>query len=175
MIQARFLFLTVSLLLAKAVCAAICNEFPDAGPVNSGQNNTYPCDTSFIRSQFNCSETGDAPCMSGNVKPWASGYLAPKATPDDEWGKAPFVFTTNYSFAVILTITDTLEQAEHFLVKVNDKFVGESGRETGYSNVNYNGNNYNAALANKAYTRGFYMIPSGTFKVLIKTRHVLTC
>ncbi len=148
--------------LTYTAYADVCDNYPDAGPVNEGQTNVYPCDTSFIRSSFNCSATGDKPCTGQNVKPWTSGYIPSKAIPGDRWGKAPYVFSTNYNFPVILTITDTLEQAEHFLVKLNGQFLGESGRETGYSNVNYNGNNFNACLNNERYTRGFFLIPKGT-------------
>lgn len=60
-----------------------------------------------------------------------------------------------------MTIVDVEAQSEHFLVNVAGKFKGETGGETGYTNV-YRGyyNDPYWCLAN-GYTRGWFRIPAG--------------
>ncbi|KAF2725368.1 hypothetical protein K431DRAFT_309518, partial [Polychaeton citri CBS 116435] len=146
---------------------SVCDSFPGAGPVNPGQTNVYPCDTSFIREQFPCSETGDGPCTAGQVKNWANGFLPSAPTAPDPFAKGPFTTQINYNYPVILTIVDTLNQAEHFLVKNNAEFIGETGGETGYTNLRYCGSDGACSIKNKNYSRGYYLIPPGANNIEI--------
>ncbi|KAK3196577.1 hypothetical protein K4F52_000459 [Lecanicillium sp. MT-2017a] len=138
--------------------AAVCAEFPGAGPVNPGQTNRYPCDTHFLRSNFPCSQTGTRPCVGKRLVPWTEAYLAP--APPPPYKKKPVVLRTNYDFPVILSIVDTYNQAEHYVVTANGKFIGETGGETGYSNVNSCGRNAECSIRGP-YTRGYFLIPAG--------------
>lgn len=145
----------------------MCDNFPGAGPVNDGQTNVYPCDTSFIRDEFPCSETGTQPCYGTQVQGWQQGYLAAAGGGSPRYTKKPFTITTNYAYPVILSIVDSYQQAEHYVVLVNGQFAGESGGERGYTNLNSCGRNTDCALngpwqKNMPYTRGFFLIPPGT-------------
>lgn len=141
---------------------AACDKFPGAGPVNRGQTNVVPCDTSFIKTNFPCTNSSSTrPCMGSNLKPWASGTISSGATPEDAYAKKPFTTTVNYNVPVILSVTDTLNQAEHFLVRRNGVFIGETGGETGYTNLDYCGGNFECAIKDSRYTHGFFLIPAG--------------
>lgn len=142
---------------------SVCSNSPGAAPVQAGQTNVYNCDTSFLRDKFPCSTTGERPCMGDQVQNWQTGYLPSAATAEDPYAKRPLTISTNYDFPVILTVVDNYNQAEHFLIKNNGQFIGETGRETGYSNANTCGANNDCALNSKDYTRGFFLIPAGMF------------
>lgn len=166
-------------LLAKRHLAArqaninetICGRFPDAGPVPERQTNVYPCDTSFIRSEFPCDEGGKRPCLGDQLTSSTPGYLrwgyAPYAQPNEP---KPFETTSNYDFPVILVATDREAQSEHFLLELDDEFLGETGGEIdGYTNLY----GYPQATVDDVlrppkasgrdiyYTRGFFLIPPG--------------
>lgn len=145
-------------------CGDVCSRFPGAGPVNSGQQNVYSCDTSFIRNNFPCTaNNGSIPCTSEEVAPWVSKYLPPD--PDSgPYYKKPVIIRTDYTYPTVLTVTDTVNQAEHWLIRLNGAFVGESGGETGYTNVDYVGFNGDAAVKDGRYSKGFFLIPPGMYQ-----------
>lgn len=139
----------------------VCSTFADAGPVNAGQDNVHPCDTSFLRSKFPCSEDRVRPCMGAQVQGWTIGTLSSRPVAGDAYAKAPVVVTTNYDYPVIMTVTDTSNQAEHFLIESNGKFIGETGFENGYSNVNTCANNAECSVTRGGYSKGYFLIPAG--------------
>lgn len=73
----------------------------------------------------------------------------------------PHEMWVEYDFPVIMSIVDVEAQSEHFLLKLDDKFLGETGGENGYKNE-YVGQYWDAewCLTN-GYTRGYFRIPAG--------------
>lgn len=145
--------------------SSVCARFPTAGRVNPGQTNVYPCDTSYIRKNFPCSSGDDTktqPCLGDQLKPWTSIYMGPDTTSSQPKAKKPATFKTNFQEPTILSVTDTLNQAEHFLVKANGEFVGETGFETGYSNLNTCGYNTECARTS-GYSHGYFLLPAGMY------------
>jgi len=69
---------------------------------------------------------------------------------------------------VILTLVDTETQSEHFLLKMDGEYLGETGGENGYTNQ-YIGdwNNPEWCLTN-GYTRGYFRIPAGPHEITIE-------
>lgn len=68
----------------------------------------------------------------------------------------------------MMSIVDVEAQSEHFLIKLDGEFLGETGGENGYTNK-YIGTWWDLewCLAH-AYTRGYFWIPAGKHSITIE-------
>ncbi|KAK4235965.1 hypothetical protein C8A03DRAFT_36151 [Achaetomium macrosporum] len=126
-------------------------------------------DTSYNEADFPCSDGRERPCRGEQVQPWREARLnwgGPGHTQPDP--PKPFETTVNFDFDVVMSIVDIEAQSEHFLVKLDGEFLGETGGEIGYKNV-YTGeyNNPEWCLLN-GYTRGYFRIPKGRHTITIE-------
>ncbi|KAM4064431.1 hypothetical protein HRG_006242 [Hirsutella rhossiliensis] len=145
----------------------VCSR-SSAKPIKDRATRVHKCDTSYAEENFPCSKGKEPPCRGAEVKGWSSAKLP--------WGGAykqpgppkPFEMWVNYDDPVVMSIVDVEAQSEHFLLKLDDEFLGETGGEDGYVNK-YIGdwNNPEWCLLN-GYTRGYFRIPAGRHKITIE-------
>ncbi|KAH8663355.1 hypothetical protein BGZ61DRAFT_562607 [Ilyonectria robusta] len=147
-----------------------CDPSANVKPIKDGATRADPCkgDTSYNEDDFPCSKGKEKPCRGAQVKgwtaatlPWGGAYVQPgPPKPHEMW--------VEYDFPVVMSIVDVEAQSEHFLLKLDDKFLGETGGENGYKNE-YVGQYWDAewCLTN-GYTRGYFRIPAGRHKITIE-------
>lgn len=103
----------------------------------------------------------EKPCRGKELKGWQPPKLPWDAEYQQPGPPRPYKFEIEYDFPVILTLVDTETQSEHFLLRMDGEYLGETGGENGYKNE-YIGdyNNPEWCLTN-GYTRGYFRIPAG--------------
>jgi hypothetical protein len=118
-------------------------------------------DTSYKVEDFPCSENKEKPCRGKEIKTWQKAVLPWGGEYQQPGPPKPYKFKIEYDFPVILTLVDTETQSEHFLLKMDGEYLGDTGGEDGYTNQ-YIGdyNNPEWCLTN-GYTRGYFRIPAG--------------
>lgn len=118
-------------------------------------------DNSYKVEDFPCSENKEKPCRGKELKTWQKAVLPWDGEYQQPGPPKPYKFEIEYDFPVILTLVDTETQSEHFLLKMDGEYLGETGGENGYTNQ-YIGdyNNPEWCLTN-GYTRGYFRIPAG--------------
>ncbi|KAL2148657.1 hypothetical protein VTH82DRAFT_2211 [Thermothelomyces myriococcoides] len=125
-------------------------------------------DTSYKPADFPCSAGRERPCRGEEVKPWSVAKLPWGGSYQQPGPPKPYDIEVNYDFDIIMTIVDIEAQSEHFLIKLDGEFLGETGGENGYKNVyvgNYNDPEW--CLLN-GYTRGYFRIPRGKHTITIE-------
>ncbi|KAK4187739.1 hypothetical protein QBC35DRAFT_384308 [Podospora australis] len=125
-------------------------------------------DTSYNPSNFPCSAGRERPCRGAQLQDWKPAKLPWTGKHPQPGPPQPFVTEINFDEDVIMSIVDVEAQSEHFLIKLDGEFWGETGGERGYKNQ-YVGN-YNDAewcLLN-GYTRGYFRIPKGKHTIQIE-------
>ena len=150
------------------------SEKPKTRPPKGNPSLVYPekGDTSYDDTQFPCSSGKEKPCRSTEVQGWLSAVLPWGGAYQQPGPPKPFDLETNFLFPVIMSIVDVEAQSEHFLLKLDNEFLGETGGEDGYKNVyvgNYNDPEW--CLTN-GYTRGYYLIPAGKLFPRLRIRAV---
>lgn len=116
--------------------------------------------TTAPASKFPCSKDDLNPCRGKQAQGWTSFSVVWDYTHVRPDPPAPFVTTSNFDYDTILTLTDDIYQAEHFLVKMDGKDIGET-HEDGWKNEKlYCGKDAEACMA-KGFSHGSFPIPAG--------------
>jgi len=125
-------------------------------------------DTSYNPADFPCSNGRETPCRGDEVKTWTEAVLPWGGSYVQPGPPKPLEIEVDYSFDVMMTLVGTQAQSEHFLVKLDGEFLGETGGEDGYKNL-YTGyyNDPEWCLVKK-YTRGYFRIPRGEHTITIE-------
>ncbi|KAK4450467.1 hypothetical protein QBC34DRAFT_349222 [Podospora aff. communis PSN243] len=139
-------------------------------PITDCADRTRPefGDTSYNPADFPCSAGRERPCRGEQVQEWRPAKL--------DWGgnyqhpnaPKPYDIQVDFNFDVIMSIVDVEAQSEHFLIKLDGEFFGETGGEVGYKNQyvgNYNDPEW--CLLN-GYTRGYFRIPKGKHTITVE-------
>ena len=139
-------------------------------PITDCANRARPefGDTSYNPADFPCSAGRERPCRGEQVKAWTAAVLPWGGTYIQPGPPKPHDIEVNYDYDIIMSIVDVEAQSEHFLLKLDGEFFGETGGENGYKNLyvgNYNDPEW--CLLN-GYTRGYFRIPRGKHTITIE-------